>query len=108
MTRLQKTTNTLTALMMAIAAAILIVAPEYGYFVIVLILSITLMFRGARSIWYYAVLSQHMVGGLRTFFRGIIVFDAGLLTLALSEVPRIYVILYLSGVYIVSGTIDIL
>ena len=33
---------------------------------------------------------------------------AGLLTLALSEVPRIYVILYLSGVYIISGTIDIL
>ena len=108
MTRLQKTTNTLTALVMAIAAIILIVEPAYGHVVIVLILSITLMFRGIRSIWYYAVLSRHMVGGLRTLFRGIIVFDAGLLTLALSEVPRIYVILYLSGVYIISGTIDIL
>ena len=47
-------------------AAVLFLTPKEGYYVIALILGISLFVYGFRLLWFYFVMSRYMVGGKAT------------------------------------------
>ncbi|MCR5054127.1 MAG: DUF308 domain-containing protein [Lachnospiraceae bacterium] len=108
MSKTQRISSFFTGLLMMAAAVFMTVYPEEGYILIIVILSLGLMIRGIRSIIYYITMGIHMVGGRRSLYSGILILDLGLFTANLSDVPRIYVLLYLLGIHLFSGLVDML
>jgi len=98
----------LTGLIMVIFGTAMAIMPSEVYGVIILSLGLTLMLSGIRSLVYYFTMAKHMVGGLAVLYRGVIVFDIGLFTLSLVDVPLIFIMLYLARLHGFSGFIDIM
>ena len=84
---------------MVIFGTAMAIMPSEVYGVIILSLGLTLMLSGIRSLVYYFTMAKHMVGGLAVLYRGVIVFDIGLFTLSLVDVPLIFIMLYLAGLH---------
>ena len=108
MTVIQRIRTLFMALLMFLCVVILIAAPEHGYKLIVLILSLVLMLSGIRSLLFYFTMSRHMVGGQFTLFQGLIALDLGMFAYTLQDIPPIYIVLYLLIVNLFSGVIDVL
>ena len=53
-------------------------------------------------------MARYMVGGKESLYRGIIFLDFALFTMSLSDVPKVYVLMYLALVHAFSGLVDIL
>ena len=88
--------------------ALLFRFPEIGYLVMMAVLGFSACVYGLRQLGYYISMARHMVGGKTTLYYGIIALDFGALTLTLSDMPHIYIALYLMAVYAFSGAIDIM
>ncbi|MBQ3321573.1 MAG: DUF308 domain-containing protein [Firmicutes bacterium] len=108
MTKARRIGHVLTGLIMVIFGTAMAIMPSEVYGVIILSLGLTLMLSGIRSLVYYFTMAKHMVGGLAVLYRGVIVFDIGLFTLSLVDVPLIFIMLYLAGLHGFSGFIDIM
>jgi len=106
MSKVQKVTNVLTGLFMLLCSGIMILFPEIGSHLIIIILSAALLVYSLRLLFYYFVMARHMVGGKAVLYRGIIIFDLAIFTTLMAEIPQIYVMLYLLGCYLFSGVID--
>ena len=108
MNSIQRLMNFFISLAMILGSILMIINPEKGYVVITVILSLGLVFSGIGSILYYFKMARHMVGGKIIFIRGIIVFDLGLFTYSISDIPKIYVLMYLLIIHGFSGLVEIL
>ena len=75
---------------------------------IILIFCISLLFSGIRELLSYFTMARRMVGGRSILYRSIIVIDIGIFTMSLTDVPMAYIMLYLAGIHLFSGSIDIL
>lgn len=107
MTNGQRITNFFIGLFMIPAAVLMMISPEYGYDLIIAALCIGLTVGGLRMLWYYFTMARHMVGGKRNLYLGVIVLDFGLFTAGLSYIPGIYIMLYLIGIHMFAGLVDI-
>ena len=108
MSKLQRVGNVLSGIITIFCAILLVSYPEYGYPLIFLLLCISLIAYGVRSVIYYFTMARFMVGGKAMLYKGVVVLDLGLFTLSLSSVPQIYIILYLAAVHLFTGGVDIL
>ncbi len=108
MTRGRRINNILSGILMLAAAAVMMLAPDFGFKLIALILSVTLLFTGVRGLWYYFTMARYMVGGRIMLYRGVILFDLGVFTWALSDFPKSYIIIYLVAYHAFAGIVDIL
>ena len=108
MTVPQRIRNILGALFQLAFAVLLFLEPENSYMLLVFVLAVSLIVIGIRELLYYASMARHMVGGRITLFKGLVLLDLGLLTYIISNVPKIYVLLYLLGVHAFRGVIGIL
>jgi len=108
MSKIQRLKNIVLGLIMILIGVVMIWFPEEGYVFVTLILSFSLILSGLRSLAYYLLMARHMVGGKSILVRGIILLDLGLFTLTLTDIPKIYVILYLLGCHIFAGMVDIM
>lgn len=108
MSKLQRIRNIIVAVLMIAVALVLIIEPVLGYHVVLLILAITLIAEGVRSLIYYLAMARHMVGGGVIFIKGVLILDLGLFTLSLTDIPHRYVMIYLLLYYVFMGVIDIL
>ena len=109
MTTIQRIKKVLGGLIMAITALVLLVIKsEYGYIGIMIILSCWLTIYGLKDIIYYFTMARFMTGGRMLLYKGILFFDFGVVTASLSSFPKIYVILYLVGIYGFLGLVRIL
>lgn len=108
MTNLKRLGHLLLALLTLLIAPVMIVFPDLGYAVILTILAAGLTFKGLGTIIYYFRMAKHMVDGKYILYQGAILFDFGMLTLTLTDVPKFYVLLYLAFLHAFSGTVDIL
>ena len=63
---------------------------------------------GIRSLVYYFTMARHMVGGKYSLYLGVIALDFGMFTLAMSDIPRLYIAIYLMFCHAFSGVIDIM
>jgi len=108
MTSMQRVRSILAGLFMIIGGLLMINDPEDGYVVITFIMGVTLLIRGIQNIVYYFTFARHMVGGRTMRAIGIVLLDLGAFTLTLTDVPKIYVILYLLVLHLFTGVIDVM
>lgn len=108
MSKLQRATNIATGILMIICAVLMALHPKAGYVIVILFMCITLTLAGIRMIIYYFTMARHMVGGMSILYRGIILYDFGLLSGTLIGASQVYILLYLVGVHLFSGAVDIM
>ena len=108
MTKIQRIWSIFFGLIMVAMGVVLPIYPKYAFAAITILLGLSLFLSGFRQLIYYFTMARHMVGGRTMLYRAVIVFDMGMFTLTLTDIPTIYVMLYLIGIHAFSGTIDIL
>lgn len=108
MSKLRRVGSFLAGLLMLFCALIMVLAPSVGYPLVVLILSFSLLIYGIKSLLYYFTMARHMVGGKASLYTGIILFDLGMFSVMLTNIPAVYVIIYLAAVKLFAGGVDIL
>ncbi len=109
MTIFQRIRNIIVGLIMVVVALIFIVAPsDEAYVFVIAVLSTGLLIKGLRDIIFYFTMARHMVGGKMILIQGVIVLDFALLTGSMSDVPKIYILLYLVVLHAFSGVVEVL
>jgi len=108
MSKAMRIENIIIGLLIILGSILLILSPDYGHLIVLAILAIGLLVKGVGMIIYYFTMARHMVGGLMLLFYGIVFLDLGLFACGLTDVPKLYIMIYLMIGLIFSGAIDIL
>lgn len=108
MTKIQRVKRILSGILMLACCFLLVKEPEIGLYVVALILGVSLLLSGLRSLIFYFTMSRHMVGGKATLYRGIIILDLAVFTLSMVDDPHYFIMLYLLGIHAFSGVMEIL
>ncbi|MBQ2670607.1 MAG: DUF308 domain-containing protein [Clostridia bacterium] len=108
MTIVQRILNFLLAILILLSGLLLIVFQNYCLPIVTATLGFSLLIYGIKQTIYYFRMARHMVGGRYLLYMGIIVIDFGIFTFSMTNVPTIYLWIYLIFVYAFSGIIDIL
>lgn len=109
MSRMQRVRSFLEGVMILLCALVLILTHDnVGYYIIVLIVCVTLLLSGFHYLIYYFTMARHMVGGKSILVRGILALDLGLFAMAIEDFPPIYILLYLLVGYLFSGAVDVM
>lgn len=104
----QRIKNIVIGILIILGSLILIAFPEDGMLIVAGILSISLFIYGIRMLIYYLTMARHMVGGRIMLYIAVIVLDFGMFTMMMTNIPKMYIALYLLAIYAFSGAIDIL
>ncbi len=105
MTKIQRIRSFIAGVFMLILAIPFSIDPRGGYVFIMLMLGLVFTFRGLKSIVYYITMARYMVGGSRVLFSGILIFDFGLFTLSLNDIPHLLILLYLAVLHVFAGLV---
>ena len=108
MTKLQKVKDILLGILMIIGAFGMLFVPKESYLVIIVIIALWFVIKGISGIYYYFTMAQFMVGGRASLFMGIIMLDFGIVAASLTDVPHVFVMLYLIAILGFSGVVRIL
>ncbi len=108
MTKLQRIKNIIYGLILLASGMILLFVPDDAFVFLLLLLSTTLLISGLNTLVYYFTMARFMVDGKMMLYKGIIIFDFGVLTASLVDVPRQFVLVYLIGVHAFSGLVELL
>lgn len=81
---------------------------ELGYALIVIAIGATLIAGGVGNIFYYFTMSRFMIGGRWIFYLGVLRLDMGVFTLTLYDDARFFIALYIGGLNLFHGAVDIL
>ena len=98
----------LAGLLQLLGALTIVLLPENGLLLILLILSLSFAFYGIMDIVRYFTMTRFMVGGRQILVRGVILLNFGIFSVSLSSAPGLFVSLYLIGLYAFDGVVDIL
>ena len=91
-----------------LSVVIMIIDTRYGFLLVCAVICFTLFFVGIRSLIFYFTMARHMVGGRRQLYIGVIMFDLGMFTMTMDDIPIFYIILYLIGIHMFSGVVELL
>jgi Na+/phosphate symporter len=94
--------------MLGVALFFFLYPSDTAYKIVVAILSLGLAIAGIKDIVFYFTMAKHMVGGKMILIQGVIIFDFAIITSSLTNVPKIYILLYLIGIHAFSGVVEIL
>ncbi|MBQ7679856.1 MAG: hypothetical protein IJT34_08405 [Butyrivibrio sp.] len=94
--------------MLAVAILFIFFPSDEAYTIIVAILSLGMAIAGIKDIIFYFTMARHMIGGKMILIQGVIILDFALITASLSNVPKIYILLYLIGIHAFSGVVEVL
>lgn len=108
MTRWQRIKSVFGSLVVIGFAPLLILDPDIGCMVIVVVLGAAAALAGLRMVVYYASMARHMVGGKIILYIGVILIDFGLFTFGFADVPKQYIMLYLMLAHLFYGLVGIL
>jgi len=108
MTNWEKVKTVFSSVLVIACSILMMLLPEEGHYFVIAILCVVLLLRGLRDLVYYFSMGRYQVGGKIILYKGIIIFDLGLFTFGLSDLPQQYVMLYLLAYYIFTGGINIL
>ena len=108
MTKLKRFNSVIAGLVMIIVALIMMVFPENSYIFILLFLGMGFLISGIGTLYYYFSLAVFMTGGKRILYKGVLLTDFAVMTLSLSNVPKVYILLYLAVIHMFSGVVEIL
>ena len=109
MTLFQRMTNVLIGILMLAVAIFFIVDPSDDAYIFVLaVLTTGLTIQAMKDIIFFFTLARHMVGGKMILLKGVILLDFALFTGSMSDVPKIYILLYLIAIHAFSGAVEVL
>lgn len=108
MTKLSRVEHILTGLLILVVAILMLLHPASSYILVMVFLGFGFLVRGIKNLHFYITMARFMVGGKSILVRGVIMTDFAILTLSLTDVPKLYVLIYLAAVHLFSGVIDIL
>lgn len=108
MSKAQKVKQISGALFSLLCAFLLVLIPDYGHLIVLLLLSLSMLLNSIKTLLYYFTMARYMVGGRITLYKGIILLDLGLFALSLSDVHRYYIMCYLLLVYLFWGVLDLM
>ena len=108
MTKFQRLRRILFGILMIIVAGIMVEYADKAYIAILVFIGWGFLATGVGSMFYYFTMARFMVGGRRALYIGVILMDFGIITMSLSDVPGIYVLLYLAILHAFAGVIEIL
>ena len=108
MRKITRIKNLLLGLLMIVFALVLFLEPTYGPPVILTILGIALIIEGIRTLVFYLTMARHMVDGKKTFYRGILILDLGVLLLAGYQGSERLALLYMLTLFAVAGVINLI
>ena len=94
--------------MLAVAILFIFFPSDEAYTIIVAILSLGMAIAGIKDIIFYFTMARHMIGGKMILIQGVIILNFALITASLSNVPKIYILLYLIGIHAFSGVVEVL
>ena len=108
MSKIRRVMSVLVGLLGLLLATEMLHNFERGYQQVLVVMSVSLILYGIRCLRYYAVYDRYMICGKLNFYIGIITFDFGMFSLALTDVSGLYVMIYLLLCNFFTGGIDIL
>ena len=108
MSTVQRIKNVLISLLLFLISFVIVTAPRSAYDFVYYVISLMLLIYGLRLLWNYIVMARHMVDGKIILFQAIIVLDAALFMMTIARMADYIVLIYLLGIYAVSGAVDIL
>ncbi len=108
MSKGQRIKTVIDGIFLIVAAVLLVKYKRHAYEIILMVLSFSFACSGLGRILYYMSMARHMVNGKIVLYRGIILFNFGVLSSSLSYVPKIYILLYLACIHAFSGLVEIL
>ncbi len=108
MTNMQRLKEIFIALLLFAAAVLLLVFSEEGYLFLLSILSLVFFCAGVKELFYFVTIGRFMVEGKGALYRGIIKVDIGIVTGTLTDVPPIYILIYLLVAYLFSALVELL
>ena len=108
MTKWQRIKSIFGSLVALAFVPLLIEDPDVGCMAIVLVLGIAAALAGLRMVIYYASMARHMVGGKIILYIGVILFDFGLFSFGIADIPKQYIMLYLMLGHLFYGLVEIL
>ena len=97
-----------TGILIIVLAVVMMMWPEWGYLVINAVLGLTLLISAIRNLVYYFRMARHMVGGRNTLYSALIQLDLAMFTLTLTNIPKIFIMIYLVSVFGVTGLLRLL
>ena len=109
MGKIQRVRNVAEGILLLVMSIVIMILPaEIGFQLAAIVLSVSLFLRGVGMLVYYFTMARNMVGGKLLLYVGIIILDFGMFTITLTDVPHIYLMLYLLATHGFGGVIDIL
>ena len=108
MSRIQRIRTFIEGLIIIIGAILLIIYRSHAYEAILIFLAAGFIFYGVKRLVFYFLMARHMVGGKEILYKGIILFNFGVITSSVSNIPKIYILLYLAVIHAFSGIVEIL
>lgn len=108
MNSVQRIRKFISGLFMLLGSFLLITEPEGGFYIIAVILSISLTIDGIKSLIYYFAMARNMVGGKSIFYKALIMIDLGIFTFTAINIPKIYLVCHLLISHGFSGIVDML
>ena len=108
MSKIQRFNSFIAGLVTVLFGVVLYEAPFVGTDMITFVMSVSLTLIGVRSLYFYASMARHMVGGLYSLFYGLIMTDLGICAFMGKSFPPLYVIIYLLVIHSFYGLTDIM
>ena len=108
MNKTQRVLQIFAGLLQLLGALILLIIPENGLLIVLLILSLMFVYYGIKDIVRYFTMTRFMVGGRQILFRGVIVLNFGIFSYSLASASSLYIAIYLIGLYAFDGIVDVL
>ncbi len=100
--------NFITGILMVLVSLMILLFPEDGHLILIACISIALLAAGLHSLFFYVTMARHMVGGRAILYFGLFLFDLGVFTCTLYDIPQAMIMLYLSAIHGFSGVMSIL
>ena len=107
MGKLARIKDLIISIFMIVFAFVLLIWPQYGPPVIMVIFGAALLFYGIYSLIFYCTRAVHMVGGKSVFYKSVLLMDLGVFMLSAFKGSERLVMLYLLVLLAASGAIDI-
>lgn len=109
MSKLTRVFNFFKCFMMFLIGAIILLVPDdVDYIIVCVILGTVITLRGIRKLFFYISSARCMVGGERVLINSFIYIDLGFLSFIVLLVNQSVAMLYMVGIFVLMGVIDIL
>lgn len=109
MSRTQRFTTILIGLLSVALGTLLWAFPsDESYALVTFLLSVSLILYGLRMLVYYFTMAKHMIGGKGILIMGLIIYDIGVFTYTLTDIPTFYIIIYLAAISGFTGLVAVM